>query len=130
MITALKKTYEVAKLQHVEDWNKREAEFKQRSADLQVAHEKQCEVEQKELAGLRASIAKAKKMAVDVEKESEARILASKEKAEREEALAKGTLDGLAVLEREAKARIDTLNESFRDLLKQHGLGSFASQSN
>lgn len=84
------------------------------------------EADQKELNGLKASIGKAKKQAIDAERDSRERLDAADKSLLDATAAAKQKLDALAILEREAEARVSTLNESFRDLLRQHGLAANA----
>lgn len=120
----LKHTLEQTKAQHIEEWNKREMEYKQRSADLEVTQQKQRDANQKELAGLKASITKAKNLLAETEKEAERKMAAADEQARKREA----DYDKLATeLDKEIRAkrdRIAVLDEEFRSLAQKHGLGS------
>jgi hypothetical protein len=123
-LTTLKTAIKAANDAHEKEKQARQAAWDKEQADHDAEKAILVETAQKELAGLKASIAKAKKQAADTEKETEKRIADAKEKAEKQEALAQGTLDGLNQQIKDKEARIAALDKEFSQLAQKHGLAA------
>jgi|SRR5215467_1495966 len=120
----LKETMERARVQHIDDWNKREVEYKQRSADLEAAQAKQREANEKEAAAWKVKLTLAKKQATDAEKEATEKVDAAHQTVVDALSKSRKLIEDLDKEIQVKRDKIAALDEEFRSIAQKHGLAA------